>query len=195
MAGGVNVRISDRAIISALNTPGGAIHEWRDQICMEVRATAQATAPINNPENAQHRGGVVGEYKKGFDWDRRGSSGHHVVGRVTNSQPYAIYVELGRSASAKMQIFSWTAWGGKIKRIGGPKPVRTREEHTPGDTRHIYYNRQLSRGELAYNERIGSGLPPYAGDSTNARDGLHILRDALMGAMGSAGIAAFGGGE
>lgn len=179
----VNVKISDRAIISALNTPGGDIYRWRDEVTREVWATAIATAPINNPLNAVHRGGVVGQYKAGFDWDRRGSSGHHTVGRVTNSVDYAIYVELGRSESRKLQIFSWTAWGGDIRRVGGPKPVQQRD-----DGRHLFFNRPLSPGELAYNDRIDVQLPRWMGEGTNARAGQHILRNALIGALGSAGI-------
>ena len=184
----VNVHISDRAIITALNTPGGGVYQWRDEVTKDTYATCIATAPVNNPMNAMHRGGHVGDYKKGFDWDRRGSSSHHTIGRVTNDQDYAIYVELGRSASNKMQIFSWTAWGGDIRRVGGPKVVETREETQPGGT-HKRFNRPLSRGEVAYNERIG-GLPRRMGDGTNARPGQHIMRNALIGALGSAGISA-----
>lgn len=176
MASVANVQVSDRAIITALNTPGGDVYKWRDEVAREVMMTAIATAPVNDPLNAMHRGGTVGVYKASFDWDRRGSSGHHTIGRVTNSADHAIYVELGRSASYKMQIFSWTEWGGAIQRIGGPSKVT--------NTR-----RPLSRGELAFNERIGK-LPKRVGRKTNARAGTHNLARALAATLGSQGIAA-----
>ena len=135
---GVKVHVTDRAIITALNTPGGAVHSWRDEVTPRVMAHAIAHAPINDPLNAVHRGMVVGDYAAGFGWDRRGSSGHHVIGRVTNSAEHAIYVELGRRSSSKRQRFSWTEWDGDIRTV-----------------RH-----------------------------TGARDGKHILRDALAAVLG-----------
>jgi hypothetical protein len=175
MASLVNVQISDRAIITALNTPGGDVYKWRDEVTKEVIANARINAPVNDPMNAMHRGGTVGVYKASFDWDRRGSSGHHTIGRVTNSADHAIYVELGRSGSSKMQIFSWTEWGGAIQRIGGPSKVSNSR-------------RPLSRGELAFNERIGK-LPKRVGSRTHDRAGQHILAKALAAALGSQGIA------
>jgi hypothetical protein len=177
MASLVNVQISDRAIITALNTPGGDVYKWRDEVTREVKAQAEATAPVNDPMNAMHRGGTVGVYKASFDWDRRGSSGHHTIGRVVNTADHAIYVELGRSGSTKMQIFSWTEWGGGIQRIGGP----TKQSASA-------LGRPLSRGELAFNERISS-LPKRVGSRTHARAGQHILAMALASALGSQGIA------
>jgi len=183
MASGVKVRIDDKAIISALNTPGGGVYEWRDQIGQEVRSNAEGMAPINDPMNAEHRGGEVGTYKASFDFDRRGSSGHHVVARVLNTADHAIYVERGRSASWKMQIFSWTEWDGAIQRVGGPGKLPDMIQIS----RRRF--RPLSRGERAYNARIGK-MPKRVGDHTNARAGQHILARALIGAMGSAGITA-----
>jgi hypothetical protein len=180
MAGGVKVTINDHAIISALNTPGGAIHEWRDEVGSQIKALAQARSPINNPMNAEHRGGEVGTYKAGWDWDRRGSSGHHVVARVTNSADHAIYVEYGRSGSRKLQIFSWTEWGGGINRVGGPTPVATKDDGT-----HWRHNRPLSKGELAFNKKLRDTLPPYKGSGTKARDGMFILTDATAEVVGA----------
>jgi len=184
MPEGVTVRISDAAIVSALNTPGGGVHRWRDEVGSEIKSIAEATSPVNDPLNAQHRGGVVGTYKAAWDWDRRGSSGHSVVARVTNSSDHAIYVEYGRSASYAMQIFSWTAWGGDIGRIGGPQPVETE------GGLHRRFRRPLSPGEIAFNERIGRTLPPYKGGKTGPRDGRHILSRATVAVLGSAGITA-----
>ena len=180
----VTVKITDRLIIAALNTPGGGVYQWRDEVGREIKATAEATSPINDPLNAVHRGGVVGTYKAGWDWDRRGSSGHHVIARVTNSSDHAVYVEWGRTASRKLQIFSWTAWGGDIRRVGGPQPVPT-----DARGRHLFYRRGLSRGELAFNERI-AGLPRWAGSGTKARAGQHILGRATVAVLGSQGISA-----
>jgi hypothetical protein len=121
-------------------------------------------------------------YKERWTWDRRGSSGHHVVARVLNSSDHAEYVEYGRSASTKLQIFSWTAWGGDIRRVGGPRPVATRDD---GKT-HWKHDRPLSRGERAFNARIGNDLPRYMGAGTKARDGQYILTDAVAAVMGGA---------
>lgn len=185
MADGVKVRIEDHLIISALNTPGGGVYRWRDEVGGEIKAVAEGMSPINNPANAQHRDGVVGTYKKGWDWDRRGSSGHHVVARVTNSADHAVYVEYGRSASHELQIFSWTAWGGDIRRVGGPQPVPTDERG-----RHATRRRKLSPGEVKYNERIKRTLPRWAGSHTSARAGQHILGRATVAVLGSVGISA-----
>jgi hypothetical protein len=177
MVSAVNVQVSDRAIITALNTPGGDVYKWRDEIAREVRAQAIATTPVNDPMNAEHRGGTVGRIKGSWEWDRRGSSGHHTIGRVSSDQDHAIYVELGRSSSSKMQIFSWSEYGGAIVRVGGPVKQSASA-----------LGRPLSRGELAFNERIGK-LPKRIGKSTGAREGRHILSRALASAMGSQGIA------
>jgi len=172
----VRVKITDRAIITALNTPGGGVFRWRDEVGSEIKSIAEATSPINDPENALHRGGDVGRLKASWDWDRRGSSGHHVICRVTNGQNHAVYVEWGRTSSGKMQIFSWSAYGGAIVRIGGPGKV-SRED------------RPLSRGELAFNARVDT-LPKRVGSKTAARAGEHILGKATVAVLGSAGIAA-----
>jgi len=185
MPDGIRVHIDDHLIISVLNSPGGGVSNWRDQVGQEIKSQAEATSPINNPANAMHREGVTGTYKAGWDWDRRGTSGHHVVARVTNSADHAVYVEWGRSASHEMQIFSWTAWGGDIRRIGGPQPVPVDERG-----RHLRYRRKLSPGEVKYNERVGRTLPRWAGSHTSARAGQHILGRATVAVLGSAGITA-----
>jgi hypothetical protein len=173
MASSVKVHITDRAVITALGTPGGPVYEWRDQIGAEIKAQAQATSPVNDPQNAVHRGGRVGTYKKGWDWDRRGSRGHHNIARIVNSADHADIVEYGRSGSSRMQIFSWTEWQGEIKRIGGPKP-------NP---------RGRSARQRALN-KASKDLPPWAGYRTGARPGRHILARAVASALGSQGIAA-----
>ena len=182
MPSGVRVRISDRAIISALNEPGGGVYKWRDEIGKDVKARAEGMAPENDPMNAEHRGGEVGLYKASFNWDRLGSAGHRVIARVENTAPHAVFVELGLSGSRKMQIFSWTEYGGATVRIGGPSELTTDEKGNKVGTR-----RKLSRGELAFNKRIGK-LPKRIASATHGREGKHILRRALVGSMGSAGF-------
>jgi hypothetical protein len=185
----VKVTVTNRAIISALNTPGGAIHDWRDMIGNEIENTAFANSPVNDPLNAMHRDGITGVYKAGWDWDRRGSSGHHVVARVTNAAPHAVFVEWGRTSSGKMQIFSWahpvvtpkfTTTPGDIVRVGGPTPA------VVPPSRRV---QKLSRGEIAYNARI-SKLPPRIGSRTAERAGEHILGKAVVAVLGSQGISA-----
>ena len=76
-------------------------------------ATCIATAPVNDPMNAMHRGGRSGTTRRGRGTGTAVAVGHHTVGRVTNDQDHAIYVELGTVVvSTKMQIFSWTECGG-----------------------------------------------------------------------------------
>lgn len=172
------VTVTDRAIISALNTPGGAVYRWRDEVGRETKRIAEGIAPINNPMNAEHRGGTVGTYQASFGFDRRGSSGHHVVARVTNDSDHADIVEFGRSSSSKMQVFSWAEFGGATVRVGGPGSISS----------FLQGKRTVSRRQAL--EAFIGNLPPKIGKSTQAREGYHILSRALVGAMGSQGISA-----
>ena len=113
----VKVTIPSKAIIRACNTPGGPVYEWRDQIGLAILHQAEATAPINDPLNAVHRGLIVGTYAASFGGDRRGSSGHHVIARVYNDAPHADIVESGRPAVYSNQGFSWTKWRGDIRQV------------------------------------------------------------------------------
>lgn len=125
----VVIRSSD--IIRALNTPGGAVREFVDEVSLDTLRYAEADSPINNPLNAQHRGGVTGTYFAGWRFDRRGSRGHRVLGRVFNIAEHAAIVEFGRgpavtpviSKTEGGQRFSWSVWGGSIRRVGytGPR--------------------------------------------------------------------------
>jgi len=117
MASDVEVHIEDRAIISALNTPGGAVSNWRNEIAREVTNVAIGTSPVNDVLNAQHRGGKVGEFKASWGWDSVGSNGHRVRATIYNGARHAEYVEEGRSASFRRQRFSWTGWGGDIRDV------------------------------------------------------------------------------
>lgn len=185
----VRVTVSDRAIINALNTPGGGVYEWRDEVGKEVKRVAETIAPVNNPLDAEHRGGEVGTYQRSFDFDRRGSHGHHVIARVTNDAPHAIYVEYGRSSSAKFQRFSMAeveihgiVYEGLIVRVGS-------HGHIGG---HLKGKRTVARREAlkAFEKLLDEEGPPKIGERTQAREGYHIMSRALVQAMGSQGITA-----
>jgi len=113
------VKITDHAIITALNTPGGAVYEWRDNVGRRILDICELSSPVNDVLNAMHRNGVVGTYKFGWRGDRRGSRGHRMVARIYNEAGHAWYVEYGRTASTKVQTFSWTKWHGQTRTIGG----------------------------------------------------------------------------
>jgi len=114
----VEVSIPDANIIRVLNSPGGPVSNWRDQVGQRVVNTARTLAPVNSVLNAQHRGGGVGEYKASFDWERGHSGNQHLVRAViTNFSDHAIYVELGRGPSYSRQVFSWTGWGGQTRAV------------------------------------------------------------------------------
>lgn len=119
MPDNVKVYITDRAIISALNTPGGGVYEWRDRRGSTILDICELSSPVNDPLNCVHRDGIRGTYKFGWRGDRRGSRGHRMIARIYNVAPHAYYVEEGRSASTLTQTFSWTVWGGRIRTIGG----------------------------------------------------------------------------
>lgn len=116
MADGVDVDIDDRLIISACNTPGGGVYEWRDDAAVDVGLWATARSPVNDPSNARHRGRVRGSdpanvpglFKKSWGWDRMGSNGHRVRATIYNGAPHAQIVEYGRRDSVKWETFAWT---------------------------------------------------------------------------------------
>lgn len=132
----VKVLIRSTDVIRALNTPGGAVREFVDEVSLDTLRYAEAASPVNDPLNAMHRGGVVGTYLAGWRFDRRGSRGHFVLGRVLNIAKHADIVEFGRgpaytpivSKEEGGQRFSWTVWGGVI---------RTVDYTGPRDGRHI----------------------------------------------------------
>jgi hypothetical protein len=165
-----DVQISDRAIITALNTPGGGVYQWRDRVGERTKIAAIDLSPVNNPGNAMHRGGVVGTYRKSWDWNRRGSHGHHVIAVVLNSAPHAQIVEYGRSGSGQQQVFTWTEYPGIRVRVGGPG--------------RIYPKRNI-RGQFRRQGSSGAGRPKKIGERTGPRLGRHVLTRAV--AIGLAG--------
>lgn len=116
----VRVEITDATVISALNTPGGLVFQWRNDTERAVLERCYATSPVNDVANAAHRGGMVGEFKASWVTRRRG--GRHRVGfEIENFSDHAIYVEEGRGPSSKRQTFSWTEWGGDTRTVSGTR--------------------------------------------------------------------------
>jgi len=109
MASDVRVTVDDFAIIQALNTPGGGVFEWRDDIADEIVRDAREHSPINNPLNAVHRGGGVGEYKSSWFWTPWGSNQHLVRAYIFNESDHAQLVEWGRRSTKGRgrERFSW----------------------------------------------------------------------------------------
>src|SRR4029079_18320733 len=101
MATSVRTVISNPLIIRALNTPGGSggAYKEMERIRRSTLAIARGIAPLGNPENAMHRGGLVGTYKASFKSDKRGSSGHYLIRRMYNTADHAYYVEHGRGST------------------------------------------------------------------------------------------------
>jgi hypothetical protein len=108
MASDVQVTVTDRTVIQALNTPGGLVFDWRDEVAAETIRIAEAMSPVNNVLNARHRAGWTGEYKQSWGFDRMGSNGHTVRATIYNGANHADIVEYGRSASSRPETFSWT---------------------------------------------------------------------------------------
>ena len=117
MPSDVRVEITDVAIISALNTPGQPVARWRDETGVLIANRARERSPKNAVANARHRGGVTGTFRAGWHVAKRGNQ-HRLTAIVSNVAPHAVYVEFGRSASTKLQRFSWTKWGGRIRTVG-----------------------------------------------------------------------------
>lgn len=120
MIGDVRVNITDRSVISACNTPGGVVFEWRDDVAEKITRAAIIASPVNDPLNAVHRGGEVGEYQRSWGFDRVGSNQHRVRATIYNGADHADIVEFGRRASFKSQVFSWGEFNppGDIRRVG-----------------------------------------------------------------------------
>jgi hypothetical protein len=104
------VNISGLALFKALHTPGGSggVRDYVDNQAVQTIQEAIRTAPVNKRGNAMHRGGKVGTYKASFHWDRRGSNKTSSQATVWNSAGHAWYVEFGRRASHRPEVFSWT---------------------------------------------------------------------------------------
>ena len=107
MAVDVDVDVSDIAIISALNTPGGGVFRWRDDTATDIIRIAMMRSPVNDVFDALHRGGIVGTYIRAWGYDRTGSNGHRVRATIYNGAAHADIVEFGRRRSHKEETFAW----------------------------------------------------------------------------------------
>lgn len=140
MVAGVRVDIKDALIISALNTPGGGVFDWRNETERLVLAVAFATSPVNDPLNTLGAGHAPpGEYKASWVTRRQGN-GHRVGFQIENFADHADIVEFGRHRSSGFERFSWRS-------------------HTPPGSIRVH-----SHG-------------------TRARDGRHVLRNAVNAVM------------
>lgn len=156
------------------------MYEWRDDRAKEIRDRGRAMAPVNNPGNAKHRAGKVGEYKRSFRWERGRSGSETLSAIIRNRAQHAAAVEFGRKASRKYQKFSWTRWGGEIRYIG-KRPTGIFSELTKARGRR---GRTLAERTEAYNleaslNRLKAGWVPWGGEKTGARKGKNIVRNAV----------------
>lgn len=158
MASEVDVQITDRAIITALNTPGGAVFEWRDETMQQIRDHAFANSPVNDPMSAEHRGGEVGTYKASWSTSRAGSGAHTVRATIANSADHADIVEYGRSSSTRYQRFTWAAVdGGQVEVAGG-----RRFKKKPG-TVLVLSKTGFRFGDLVLHNAVNAVMPAATG--------------------------------
>lgn len=127
MAGDVDVDINDRGIYVALHAPGGIVSELRNDIQRSALGWALDLAPINNPLNARHRGGVVGRYKASFHTDRIGSNQTSSRFTIGNDADHAYQVEFGRPVTFGWERFAW-------RKHKPPGAIRAHKSGTRGYT-------------------------------------------------------------
>jgi hypothetical protein len=141
------VYISDGALIASVQHGSAGVWKWRNKLLRSTEHQAKKNARDRlemNPQNAMHRGGVVGTYLASFDKDKIGSNGWWIRGRVWNYAPHAYYVEHGRGPSKSRQVFSSTLRGWRplprggmmIESLTGFEGVQYR---TPGKVYTWYY--------------------------------------------------------
>lgn len=106
MASGVTVRVTDRTVITALNTPGGPLREWREELLRALQHEFDLTAPEGDPRNRTHDRKVGGNYMKS-QYFRRSGNGHSVGVVYGNNAFYAEAVEFGRSPTGGYEKFAW----------------------------------------------------------------------------------------
>lgn len=102
----VKVNITGRSVTLGLAaTPDTVLWRARDGWMHDTMLASHAAAPINNPLNAVHRGGIVGTYAASFHSHRTVSA--RAIGFVAgNRSEHASVVEWGRSGSSRPQRFS-----------------------------------------------------------------------------------------
>jgi hypothetical protein len=99
--------VTMRSVADQMNGVGGPVWRWREATMNLAMMNAVLSAPINNPLNATHRGGAVGEYKRSFSSSRLGSNQYQMRFTISNSAGHAKFVEEGRGASNRRQVFGW----------------------------------------------------------------------------------------
>lgn len=151
------VYINDAALIASVQRGSAGVWRWRNKVLRSMEFQAKKIAPVNNPLNAVHRGGVVGTYKASFDKDKRGSNGYVLRGRLWNYSPHAQYVEYGRSGSSARQVFSW-ALANRVPTAKGGIPFK----NLTG-----FQGKQYRQPGVV-----------YTWYHTNAREGQHVLARA-----------------
>lgn len=110
----VDTRVTTKGITRAsvqfgLNgAPRGPVWIYREFTMHAALVACVATAPVGNPLNAVHRGGVVGTYKASFHSDRKGSNQSGLRFSISNSADHAAIVEFGRRTVFADQYFSWS---------------------------------------------------------------------------------------
>jgi hypothetical protein len=119
------VNINTATVYRGLHSQRGVVRKWVVDLARTTERNAIRLAPVNEVENAQHRGGIVGTYKASFGISGRGSNQFSTQRTVYNSADHANIVEFGRRAVFGRQRFSWTVWGGDIRSV-------TRTEGRPG---------------------------------------------------------------
>jgi len=168
----VNVYVSDKAIITVLNTPGGDVFRFRNNIGEDIAQEARRLSPVNNPLNAMHRGGKVGEFKRSWFWTPQGSNQHQVRAVIYNESDHAVYVEEGRRSSRASQTFSWTHFTA-TGAISGRVSQKNLKARSP---------------------RVKGSGPPKGGGAirtvqfTGARRGKHVLKNATNRVLVSYGL-------
>lgn len=170
--------VTQRTIVTAINTPGGIVYEWRDERAKAIRDRGRVKSPVNKKGNAMHRGGVTGTYRRMWRWERGRASTVVLRAVIRNRADHATYVEFGRRMSREYQKFSWTRWDDQIRYIG--KPPKNIWAGLP---------KSASKRGMAFKARIDAwakaamtdhSLPtPWGGRKTAARPGKHILRNAI----------------
>jgi hypothetical protein len=171
----VTVRVSDKLIIKACNTPSGSggVARSMNKTAKKVKLRAVQLSPRNNPMNATHRGGVVGTYQRSFK-TRRYGNGHILVREIWNTSDHAAIVEDGRRSTRWGQTFWEDRWPGHRHWLGraggGMRRYATNKRYTytseiPGPWETFGWTKK--KGAIMH----------YAG--TSGRTGQHILDRAF----------------
>lgn len=103
-------------VFRATSAPGGDVYEFMNRTRLDAGNALQRNAPRNSPLNEVHRERGSPNYALGFITDMYGNQ-NGTGFRVGNTVAHADIVENGRSASFKKQRFSWTQWGGQIRKV------------------------------------------------------------------------------